>query len=298
MSRTLSQIYSEALLTRNNHLQITELDNGLTRSKLSLMNLLTYVMSALIYTYETVLDVFEYNIAQLILNRINGSAAWYALMATKFQYDTVTGQADPFGFNDETMALEYDTIDESHRIIAKAAYRTNDVDNTLTLMVCKNNTNEEEGGGAVLYVPLNDDELTSFRKYIDAIKFVGSSIICKSLPGDTIIVRATERAAIYYDSTDITKEQAMTNIKNALNEYAKNFAFNGYIYYQSIIDTILGAEYITDVDSNVTVEVLRYGESEPVMLTNKMQAASGYIKFVDDEGNATVNSANIYLSDK
>ena len=139
MSRTLSQIYSEALLTRNNHLQITELDNGLTRSKLSLMNLLTYVMSALIYTYETVLDVFEYNIAQLILNRINGSAAWYALMATKFQYDTVTGQADPFGFNDKTMALEYDTIDESHRIIAKAAYRTNDVDNTLTLMVCKNN---------------------------------------------------------------------------------------------------------------------------------------------------------------
>ena len=42
----------------------------------------------------------------------------------------------------------------------------------------------------------------------------------------------------------------------------------------------------------------RYRESEPVMLTNKMQAASGYIKFVDDEGNATVNSENIYLSDK
>ena len=56
-------------------------------------------------------------------------------------------------------------------------------------MVCKNNTNEEEGGGAVLYVPLNDDELTSFRKYIDAIKFVGSSIKSTSFSSSSILAK-------------------------------------------------------------------------------------------------------------
>ena len=58
MSKSLSQIYSEAIQTRNNYLQITELNSGLTNSKMSILNLITYVMSVLIHSYHVMLDIF------------------------------------------------------------------------------------------------------------------------------------------------------------------------------------------------------------------------------------------------
>ena len=38
--RSVSQIYSEAVSTRNNYLQLTELNTGRSNSKLSMLNLL------------------------------------------------------------------------------------------------------------------------------------------------------------------------------------------------------------------------------------------------------------------
>ena len=71
MSKSLSQIYSEAIQTRNNYLQITELNSGLTNSKMSILNLITYVMSVLIHSYHVILDIFEIEIANIISTRIN-----------------------------------------------------------------------------------------------------------------------------------------------------------------------------------------------------------------------------------
>lgn len=48
--RSVSQIYSEAIATRNNYLQLTELNSGRTNSKMSIMNLMTYVVAVCIYT--------------------------------------------------------------------------------------------------------------------------------------------------------------------------------------------------------------------------------------------------------
>ena len=90
MSKSLSQIYSEAIQTRNNYLQITELNSGLTNSKMSILNLITYVMSVLIHSYHVMLDIFEIEIANIISTRINGTAQWYVIMATKFQYNNNT----------------------------------------------------------------------------------------------------------------------------------------------------------------------------------------------------------------
>ena len=53
MSRTLTEIYNEAVETRNKYLELTELTND---SKMSIINAFTWVTAAAIYSFETLLD--------------------------------------------------------------------------------------------------------------------------------------------------------------------------------------------------------------------------------------------------
>ena len=52
MSRTLTEIYIEAVETRNKYLELTELTND---SKMSIINAFTWVTAAAIYSFETFL---------------------------------------------------------------------------------------------------------------------------------------------------------------------------------------------------------------------------------------------------
>lgn len=149
MSKSLSQIYSEAIQTRNNYLQITELNSGLTNSKMSILNLITYVMSVLIHSYHVILDIFEIEIANIISTRINGTAQWYVIMATKFQYNNNTKNCDQLVFDEDTLKIKFNKVDTSHQIIAKAAYVDNDTKDGIILKVCKNNINSDEKNNGV-----------------------------------------------------------------------------------------------------------------------------------------------------
>lgn len=135
--RSVSQIYSEAVTTRNNYLQLTELNTGRSNSKLSMINLLTYVVAVCIHTYEAILDLFQVRVAEVLNGRINGTPDWYAIMAKKFQYNHVTETGDELVFNEETMKIEYSKVDASHRIVEKAAWQTDADGRALTLKVCK-----------------------------------------------------------------------------------------------------------------------------------------------------------------
>ena len=53
MSRTLTEIYNEAVETRNKYLELTELTND---SKMSIINAFTWVTAAAIYSFETLLQ--------------------------------------------------------------------------------------------------------------------------------------------------------------------------------------------------------------------------------------------------
>ena len=300
MSRTISQIYSEAVYVRNNYLQITELDSGRTGSKMSVMNLLTYVMAVLIYTYETVLDVFQVNIAKLITSRINGTAAWYVTMAKKFQYNALTGSGDTFHYNGDTLMLEYDTVDDSHKIIKHVEWQEYQANDGIILKVCKDNTDATQIDGGMLYMPLTVLELNAFKRYIKAIKFIGSKIYCMSLPGDIITVK-TNGATIWYDSLYATEQLAIDSIKSALVEYAKSLDYNGYVYYQTIIDIIQNSEYVKSIEAGITVEVRQWDTVNsqyglPIQITHQYRPQSGYIGYIDPDGNTTINTSNLHLA--
>ena len=110
MSRTLSQIYTQATTVRNNYLQLTSLNPSvLSSSKMSLLNALTYIVSALIYSYETILDAFEVNLLGITSQRMPGTDAYYLRMSKLFQYNEITGLGDTMILDEETLNMKYET---------------------------------------------------------------------------------------------------------------------------------------------------------------------------------------------
>lgn len=295
MSRSISQIYSEAVATRNNYLQISPLNSGRSGSKLSVINVMTYVMAVLIYSYEVLLDVFQIQIAQLISERACGTPLYYVNMAKYFQYNPDREAMDELTYDDTTFQIKFKTYDESHRIIAKSAYQ-HDNDKGLILKVCKSNDSSSSNEGGV-YTRLTNKELTAFKNYIDEIKFVGVKIYCRSTFGDILSVNAT----ITYDNLYIDEEQALQNVKKALIEYVKELDFNSYVYYQSVIDAIQSAEHIVTVSGVnsedkkfAVVTISEYDETnkcykEPQDIVERRMPSSGYLTFVD-ETNSGANS--------
>lgn len=287
MSRSISQIYAEAVATRNNYLQISPLNSGRSESKLSVINIMTYVMAALIYSYEVLFDVFQVQIAQLIAERASGTPSYYVKMAKYFQYNPSTSAMDEMVYDEDTFQPKFKTLNENHRIISKAAYETY-TSTGIILKVCKDNTNTSDVDGGGIYTCLSSDELTAFKNYIDEIKFVGAKIYCRSILGDILCINAT----ITYDDLYIDEEQALQNVKAALVDYIQTLDFNGYVYYQSVIDAIQNAEHIVAVsgangNDYAKVTLSEYDEvaqayKDAENLLERRTPASGYLTFVDE----------------
>ena len=296
--RSVSQIYSEAVTVRNNYLQLTELNTGRSKSKLSIINLLTYVMAVCIHTYEATLDLFQVRIAEVLNGRINGTPDWYAMIAKKFQFNSVTEMGDPLQFNEDTMKIEYINPNPANRIIEKAAWQTDEESNALILKVCKANENSGEIDNGIPYMPLNDNELTAFKMFIQQIKFVGAEVYSESTPGDIMTIVADTGNPIFYDDSFVTASQALTSLRKELIDFVNSMEFNGYLYYQSVLDVIRKTEHISYIGNSIKIYVTPYDTAgrrygEPIELKSRMRLKSGYVRLLDENSANTVNSDNL-----
>lgn len=270
MSRTLTEIYNEAVETRNKYLELTELTND---SKMSIINAFTWVTAAAIYSFETLLDVFTTDIAKTFTQRINGTSAYYANAMLKWQY------GDDLIINDEGTAFHYATEDTTKRLITHVSYQEyyNEEfkDNILILKVAS-------GEGRSLS-QLSDEELIAARAYLNQIKFAGVKCNVVSRRGDVLVPRLT----VYYDGA-ITKEELYDNIDTALIDFIVNMKFDSLVYSQKIIDAIQKVEHVTDVhiDHEASVEqgifIAQYNDNNELgpltKIERKCYLVSGYAK--------------------
>ena len=270
MSRTLTEIYNDAVETRSKYLELTELTND---SKMSIINAFTWVTAAAIYSFETLLDVFTTDIAKTFTQRINGTSAYYANAMLKWQY------GDDLIINDEGTAFHYATEDTTKRLITHVSYQEyyNEEfkDNILILKVAT-------GEGSSLS-QLSDEELIAARAYLNQIKFAGVKCNVVSRRGDVLVPRLT----VYYDGA-ITKEELYDNIDTALIDFIVNMKFDSLVYSQKIIDAIQKVEHVTDVhiDHEASVEqgifIAQYNDNNELgpltKIERKCYLASGYAK--------------------
>lgn len=229
MSRTLNAIYKEAVAERNKRLELAEFSSD---SKLSILNGITWVVSAVIYSFEAILDVFAYDISETINKRINGTPDYYARALLQYQ------KGDELTVREDGLAFGYASVDESKQIITQVSYEesTDDInlDSKLVLKVAT--------GDKGNLSPIPSDELVQIRTYLNRIKFAGTRIEVTSLPGDVLV----PRLSVYWDGA-ISEAEVYDNIEASLNEYMMNIDFNAGIYVSKVMAAIRSAEHVTDV---------------------------------------------------
>lgn len=270
MSRSLSDIYNEAVATKNQYLQLTELNND---SKMSVINALIWVVSAAIYSFETLQDVFITDIAGILNERINGTPAYYAKAMLQWQY------GDDLVVSDDGVSFSYATEDETKRLITHVSYQeiysAEYKDDVLILKVAKGDDGELQ--------KLSDEELMAARTYLNQIKFAGVKARVVSREGDVLVPRVT----VYTDGA-ITRSDLYDAIDEALEQFIADMDFDSALYAHKVIDAIMSVDHVTDVyvDSNASVEqgifVAQYDDDGNIgaltKVDRKLHLSSGYAK--------------------
>lgn len=229
MSRTLTEIYSQAKEKRDKYLELTEFHNS---SKMSVLDAFTWVSSACIWVFENILDVFKIDLAKDLQYRINGTASYYANALLKYQ------SGDSLIMNEDGTQFSYPSEDQSKRIVTKVSCSEEQeegfYDKKLILKIAT--------GQPGAYERIDDAELLSIQAYLNQISFAGTHAEVVSRNGDILIPRLT----VYYDGA-VAPEEVYSNIENSLNEFVQNIPFDGVVYVQKIIDAIQKAEHVVDV---------------------------------------------------
>lgn len=270
MSRTIKDIYNAAVTERNKRLELSEFKSD---SKMSVMNGILWVVAAVIYSFETLLDVFAVDITEAINGRINGTPNYYANALLQYQ------QGDELIVREDGLAFGYAAVDETKRIITQVSYveSTDDqnIDSKLILKVATGTKGNLEAIPAEELVPIN--------AYIGKLKFAGTRVEVISTKGDVLIPRLT----VFYDGA-IPESEMYDAIEVQLKEYVMNIEFDAAVYVSRLTDAIRKAEHVTDVfiDESATPEqgvFIAYhdtdGNIQPMQRVQRMTyTASGYLK--------------------
>ena len=113
MSRTIKQIYEEAITERNKRLELSEFASD---SKLSILNGITWTFAAVVFSFESILDVFAIDISNVINNRINGTPTYYINALLQYQ------KGDELLVREDGLAFGYANVDETKQIVTQASY--------------------------------------------------------------------------------------------------------------------------------------------------------------------------------
>lgn len=276
MSRTINEIYKQAVEERNKRLELNEFKSD---SKMSILNGITWAFSAVIYSFETLLDVFAVDISTAINNRVNGTPVYYANALLQYQKgDTLTVREDGLAFG-------YTTIDETKRIITQVSYSESSSDVNLdNKLIMKVATGAKGNLSSIL-----PEDLVMINSYINQIKFAGTRIEVTSQEGDVLIPKVT----VYYDGA-IMESELYDGIDEKLNDYIMNIEFDSSIYVSKIIDAIKKVDHVTDVyiDTEANPEqgifLACYDSDGHIMTPKKVSrmthTSSGYIKESSGKG--------------
>lgn len=270
MSRTIQQIYDEAVRERNKRLELSEISSD---SKLSILNGITWTFAAVVYSFESLLDVFAIDISNILNSRINGTPTYYINALLQYQ------KGSELMMREDGLAFGYGEADPSKQIITQASYMEShddvNLDNKLILKVATG-----DKGNLHAIAP---EELVMIQSYINRIKFAGTRIEVTSQEGDVLI----PRLSVYYDGA-VMESEIYGLVEEQLNTYMLGIQFDSTIYVSDIVAAIRKAEHVTDVyiDEDAQPEqgvfIAAYdsdGHIAPAQKIGRMShTSSGYLK--------------------
>ena len=227
MARNIKTIYDSIIDYKESRPELSDLNST---SSTAIYKMWAYVQSIAIYTLELLWDLFKVEIEEILTQRINGTKDWYAQKSLDFQYGdplTVLG-------NEDNPYLGYATINDDNKIITRVAYGETTINNVvhLELKVAK--------GDPETLQPLDAEEILSFEKYLDRIKFAGVYINTISAnPDEMDIGNGTDGSGIEVRHDGVrSNDDVKEDVVEAINSFLVSLPFDGIMYVEQLRNAI------------------------------------------------------------
>lgn len=197
-------------------------------SNASIWRLIRNVVAAVIYSLEQIFDQHKAEVQAIANLSEYGLPEWYKQKALAFQYG-------------DTLAIVngvpvYPLID-STKLIVKRVSVNDGPTGGLVIKLAKESSGE--------LVALSNAELSSFKYYLNKIKFAGIYTAIISMAGDMIKGAVT----VYHDG--LREDLALQNdLNSAVASFLGNIEFDGRFNMIRLIDALQVVDGVTDVKIN------------------------------------------------
>ncbi|WP_315396556.1 hypothetical protein [Hoylesella nanceiensis] len=201
-------------------------------SAVSLENLLFYIVAACHYVLESIFEKFTQDVEQKISRAVVASIPWYFDKAKAFQY------GDALVLNPRTFGYEYAKVDTSKQLVKYVAVR--DRGASIDMLVSA----EQDGKPT----PLQDDFLTAFKHYINAIKIAGVVINVRTRKADELSIAVkvvVDPLKINRQGVDIASSEKV--VEHAIENYLADIVYGGTFNKTKLVDAIQRVDGVVDV---------------------------------------------------
>lgn len=242
-----------------------------TFSKVSVENMLMYVVAFVAHTLEVMMDAFRKDVDTQIAQNIVPTVRWYHTQAVAFQY------GDQLVYNEEYGHFEYPEVNEDKKLVKYCAVK--DRGGSIQVLV--------SGDSNGVPMVLSNDVLSAFKNYMNQVKVAGVILDVKSLAADGIRIQAEVQIDPQIITTDGVRISDGTKaVEAAINAYLANIVYGGTFNKTKLVDAIQKVEGVVDVILG-KVEVKPSGSNfYTEMTSNNYSAVSGC--FRSDKLNETI----------
>ena len=264
MARTVSEIKTD-LITRQE-----ELIPGLSTSQTADWFIWVSIFAFAIFLFEVIMDAFKEDVESQLQKNQPGTLKWYSEKAQAFQ-NGHTLQVDQWG------VVGYAAEDTQAQIVKHASVIESDGNVIIKVATINEESNELEP------LSITTGDFINFQRYMNKIKFAGTSVSYKTLTADII----TYDVNVYYDPLYIPAN-VESSVLVALNAFRTALSFDARLYKSDFINAIEAVEGVKTVKVNSML--ITPAEGDPVTLDVVEELASGYFNYSE---NSLITMINI-----
>lgn len=255
MARTVEEIKKELVDNYLKHEIVRSkygFTDGETLNKVSIENVLFYVVAFSIWVMEKFIEKEKAEIEHIVNTKMYGTLGWWREKVLAWQHGDATTVING--------TVSYKVIDESKRLVKHVAVQAKE--RQISIKVASKTKDGE-------LKPLAHDELINIKKYIQEIKPAGLVAQIASSNADMI----TMAVNVYFNG-ELISDTVKYNVRKVITDYFRTIEFDGSIYRNKIIDVVQTVEGVRDCVIDV-LKVRPFGGQEKD-ITRVDTPSSGY----------------------
>lgn len=261
MARSIETIYNLIIAEKQTKQELDVLDSS---SSVAIWRLWAYVTAAVMFTVETLFDLFKSEVEGIIATQKPGSLLWYRAVCL--------GYKPGIGLVVENGRVGYPpAANEVPSLLAQCSVR--EAADGLVIKIAKEVSSELE--------PLATDEQNAFSAFLAKVKYAGTELRIINSGAELLLVYGV----VFYDPILLTASGTLLAdgsrpVDIAVQNYLRNLPFDGRLKSTALITAILSAPGV--VDFQLTGLSAKYEDNplEPIVVSRIPN--SGHFKIKPD----------------